>query len=70
MHNMVEIIHSHDRCTGNWHLKAKEIVCDSCAKRYPAGPAHRMAALEENYLTHVIQTVADEGASFLDDKEP
>ena len=66
---MVEIMHAHDRCTGSWHLKAREVVCDACAQRYPADPEYRTAAVEENYLTHVIQTVADEGALLLDDKE-
>lgn len=64
---MDKLEHAVEACTGNWRLasvfEARMIRCEACAVAYPATPAYRLAAIDENYAGIYLRRLSDEGAS-------
>lgn len=65
----MKIEHTHGDCTGTWHLRSREIWCDSCGRIYSATPEFRMAAIDENTLGDLLRLGTKEGSSLLSEDD-
>jgi hypothetical protein len=70
---MLELVHTHEECTGNWRLvgssEGRRIRCDRCGIEHEATPDHRLAAIDENYAGIYLRRLAAEGAAHLSSEQ-
>jgi aminopeptidase-like protein len=68
-----EVFHTHDDCTGKWTVSTGKmgavISCLGCGAIFAATRSRIDKALYENWVGAVLDTTANQGVFFLNDRE-